>query len=38
MWPKKVEDIVFELAKPIIDRNSFELVEIEFKRKDRTGS
>lgn len=33
MAKKKVEDIVFELAKPVIDRNSFELVEIEFKKE-----
>ncbi len=33
MAKRKVEDIVYELAKPVIDRNSFELVEIEFKRE-----
>jgi len=30
---RKVEDIVYELAKPIIDRNNFELVEIEYKKE-----
>jgi len=30
---RKVEDIVCELAKPIIDRNNFELVEIEYKKE-----
>lgn len=33
MAKRKVEDIVFELAKPIIDRYNFELVEIEFKKE-----
>jgi ribosome maturation factor RimP len=33
MAKRKVEDIVHELAKPIIDRNNFELVEIEFKKE-----
>lgn len=33
MAKRKVEDIVFELAKPIIDRNNFELVEIEYKKE-----
>ncbi len=33
MAKRKVEDIVYDLAKPIIDRNNFELVEIEFKKE-----
>jgi ribosome maturation factor RimP len=33
MAKRKVEDVVLELAKPIIDRNNFELVEIEFKKE-----
>lgn len=33
MTKRKVEDIVYELAKPIIDRNNFELVEIEYKKE-----
>ncbi len=33
MAKRKVEDIVFDLAKPIIDRNNFELVEIEYKKE-----
>ncbi len=33
MAKRKVEDIVCELAKPIIDRNNFELVEIEYKKE-----
>lgn len=33
MAKRKVEDIVYELAKPIIDRNNFELVEIEYKKE-----
>ena len=33
MAKRKVEDIVYELAKPIIDRNNFELVEVEYKKE-----
>ena len=33
MAKRKVEDIVRELAMPIIDRNNFELVEIEYKKE-----
>jgi len=33
MAKRKVEDIVHELAEPIIKRNNFELVEIEFKKE-----
>lgn len=33
MAKRKVEDIVYDLAKPIIDRNNFELVEVEFKKE-----
>lgn len=33
MAKRKVEDVVYDLAKPIIDRNNFELVEIEFKKE-----
>lgn len=33
MAKRKVEDIVFDLAKPITDRNNFELVEIEYKKE-----
>lgn len=33
MAKRKVEDIVYELAKPIIDRNNFELVDIEYKKE-----
>lgn len=33
MVKRKVEDVVYDLAKPIIDRNNFELVEIEFKKE-----
>lgn len=33
MAKRKVEDIVYDLAKPIIDRNNFELVEIEYKKE-----
>lgn len=33
MAKRKVEDIVYELAKPIVDRKNFELVEIEFKKE-----
>lgn len=33
MAKQKVEDIVFDLAKPIIDRRGFELVEVEYKKE-----
>ncbi len=33
MAKRKVEDIVYDLAKPITDRNNFELVEVEFKKE-----
>jgi ribosome maturation factor RimP len=33
MTKRKVEDIVYDLAKPITDRNNFELVEVEFKKE-----
>lgn len=33
MAKRKVEDIVYELAKPVIDRKNFELVEVEFKKE-----
>ncbi len=33
MAKRKVEDIVAELAVPIVDRNNFELVEVEFKKE-----
>jgi len=33
MAKRKVEDIVYDLAKPITDRNSFELVEVEYKKE-----
>ena len=33
MAKRKVEDIVYELAKPITDRNGFEIVEIEYKKE-----
>ncbi|MEA4847150.1 MAG: ribosome maturation factor RimP [Clostridiaceae bacterium] len=33
MAKRKVEDIVRELAVPVIDRNNFELVEIEYKKE-----
>lgn len=33
MAKRKVEDIVYNLAKPIIDRNNFELVEVEYKKE-----
>ena len=33
MAKRKVEDIVYELAKPIIDRKNFELVEVEYKKE-----
>jgi ribosome maturation factor RimP len=38
MAKRKVEDIVYEIAKPIIDRNNFELVEIEYKKKVLIGT
>jgi len=33
MPKKKVENIVHELAKPVLDRRGFELVEIEYKKE-----
>lgn len=33
MAKRKIEDIVYELAKPVIDRKYFELVEIEYKKE-----
>ena len=33
MAKRKVEDIVFDLAKPITDRYNFEIVEVEFKKE-----
>lgn len=33
MGKTKVEDIVYELSKPIIDKHKFELVEIEYKKE-----
>ena len=33
MAKEKVEDIVFEIANPIVQRHNFELVEIEFKKE-----
>jgi ribosome maturation factor RimP len=33
MTKRKVEDIVYDLAKPRTDRNNFELVEVEFKKE-----
>ncbi|MHB1392476.1 MAG: ribosome maturation factor RimP [Clostridia bacterium] len=33
MAKRKVEDIVSDLAKPIVDRNYFELVEVEYKKE-----
>jgi len=33
MAKRKVEDIVYELAKPVIDKNNFELIEIEYKKE-----
>lgn len=33
MAKRKVEDIVYELARPITDRYSFEIVEVEFKKE-----
>ncbi|HYF83010.1 MAG TPA: ribosome maturation factor RimP [Clostridia bacterium] len=33
MAKRKVEDIVYDLAKPIVDRNNFELVEVELKKE-----
>ena len=33
MAKRKVEDIVYDFAKPITDRNNFELVEVEFKKE-----
>lgn len=35
MIKRKVEDIVHELAKPVIDRKGFEIVEIEFKKEGK---
>jgi ribosome maturation factor RimP len=33
MAKQRIEDIVYDLAKPIIDRKNFELVEIEYKKE-----
>ena len=33
MAKRKVEDIVYDLAKPITDRNNFEIVEVELKKE-----
>ncbi len=33
MAKQKVEDIVYDLCKPIVDRHGFELVEIEYKKE-----
>lgn len=33
MSKAKVEDIVYELSKPIIDKHKFELVEVEYKKE-----
>jgi ribosome maturation factor RimP len=33
MTKRRIEDIVYELARPIIDRKNFELVEIEYKKE-----
>lgn len=33
MAKRKVEDIVYDLAKPITDRYNFEIVEVEFKKE-----
>ena len=33
MAKRKVEDVVFDIAKPVTDRLSFELVEVEFKKE-----
>lgn len=33
MAKRKVEDIVYDIAKPVIDRFGFELVEIEYKKE-----
>lgn len=33
MAKRKVEEIVYDIAKPVIDRYGFELVEIEFKKE-----
>ncbi|MGE5629845.1 MAG: ribosome maturation factor RimP [Caulobacteraceae bacterium] len=33
MTKRKVEDVVYKLAKPVIDRYNFELVEIEYKKE-----
>jgi len=33
MSKTKVEDIVYELCKPVTDKNNFELVEVEYKKE-----
>lgn len=33
MAKRKVEDIVYDIAKPIVDRHGFELVEVEYKKE-----
>jgi len=33
MAKRKVEDIVYELAKPVTDRYNFEIVEVEYKKE-----
>jgi ribosome maturation factor RimP len=33
MAKRKVEDIVYEIAKPVVDRFGFELVEVEYKKE-----
>lgn len=33
MAKRKVEDIVYDLAKPVTDRHNFEIVEVEFKKE-----
>ena len=37
MAKRKVEDIVYEIAKPVVDRFGFELVEVEYKKKQQNG-
>lgn len=33
MSKTKVEDVVYELSKPVVDRHNFELVEVEYKKE-----
>lgn len=33
MAKRKVEDIVYDIAKPVVDRHGFELVEVEYKKE-----